>query len=182
MGQTLPVKIRDRRFDLFKEFSFPVIRAACMPMGSLGRMISTVQPMTGRASTMANMAYTLKTIEIKVLKKTIISHLKTNKKKFLKELKAALKLYKEVVEKELLDKLEDHRAGKRVDLNMHIPYPKDHSAEYDKLVAFFSATKEADVTITKEQWDAVVNDEWDFRVQASDTVGTLNAINSKYLS
>ena len=126
---------------------------------------------------MANMRYTLNSIESTVKRTLILETLQANKKKYVAEFLKAQELYHKMATEALESRLHAFREGKGKDLSFNIPKPKNHTSEYDKTIAFFEASNDESITLTKEQWDSIVNDEWDFRFEASTIIGALNEIN-----
>lgn len=110
---------------------------------------------------------TLNTIEIDVPRSKLIDSLKKSKEKFKEEHAKALEEWSELVGK-YIDKckalLSEGKLGQR-DLYLNAHKPEDKAGEYDKIIGFFEASSDDTITITKEQYDCIENDEWDWRLQ-----------------
>lgn len=133
---------------------------------------------------MANMGSLLRDVEVDVKVAPLLLKLLENKEKYIKVRQEALKTYSTLVDRELEDRLKAHRKagpGKETNLTFNIPYPTDFSEEYDTLMQFLKAVVGQTVTLEKSQYDAIMNDYWDFTRSVDITNRVLMTSMGKYL-
>lgn len=111
-------------------------------------------------------------VTIKV--KDLIKHLNKNKEQHIKDFASAKKIYLKKVIEHLETSLVKAKEGKLIKgeykHNMH--QPVDKSAEYDKYIGMFEMATEEEMTISVEDYDNFVNDEWHWVSQSK----TINAM------
>jgi hypothetical protein len=118
----------------------------------------------------------------------LITHLKANRDKHVSEYKEALKNYRFEVEQKLLaisaladkqveDKKFDNFEALRIALNslVMLTVPKDAEKMYDQYINMLGNTISGEIELSAEDANAIINDGWDWAVEAS-------LSNSTYLS
>jgi hypothetical protein len=127
-------------------------------------------------------------IKLKYDVNVLITHLKANRDKHVSEYKEALKNYRFEVEQKLLtisaladkqveDKKFDNFEALRIALNslVMLTVPKDAEKMYDQYINMLGNTISGEIELSAEDANAIINDGWDWAVEAS-------LSNSTYLS
>jgi hypothetical protein len=76
---------------------------------------------------------------------------------------------------ELDRRLEDARAGRKIDLSFGLPEPQDHTADYDREIRMLELETEDVVILSAHLFDQLVMDNWGWSA-------TFTATNSAYLA
>lgn len=107
----------------------------------------------------------------------LIKHLKKNKAQHQKDFTSAKRIYLEKVMEFFEKSMTDVKAGKLVKgeykHNMHQPIEK--SKEYDKYIGMFELAEETEMTISVEDYDNFVNDEWHWVSQSKTILAMYNS-------
>lgn len=112
----------------------------------------------------------------------LIGKLRENKAKYVKEHAAAMDEWRKLVKAELEEKVKKLESGdlEQNDLSFEAIRPIDRSAQYDKMIGFFEASVEPILKLTKQQYDCIVNDQWDWRQDAARISASNRGTMSRY--
>lgn len=98
---------------------------------------------------------------------TIIEHLLKNKEKHIKHYEEAVKGYLDYLKKELENRLASVEAGNiERNYNLATTVPVNRVESYDKYIKLFSMNEEDIVELTVQDYDAIINDNWSWALQA----------------
>ena len=101
-------------------------------------------------------------IEIQVDRSKLLETLKTNleeHKRIVKEAKAG---YLAAAQQDLLDRIEQLRKGKLVDLSFKRQVPRSYAKVYEQLIRMLEYSSQDLISIDAEQFRHIVDDDWDW--------------------
>ena len=101
-------------------------------------------------------------IEIQVDRSKLLETLKTNleeHKRIVKESKAG---YLAAAQQDLLDRIEQLRKGKLVDLSFKRQVPRSYAKVYEQLIRMLEYSSQDLISIDAEQFRHIVDDDWDW--------------------
>lgn len=99
---------------------------------------------------------------VTVKKADLLKRIKENRTKHAEAVKEAQVGYREAVIKELDRMLLDAREGRRIQIQVHLPVPVDHTREYDQIVDQLEMSVDTDITLDTHSFNAYVRDEWEW--------------------
>lgn len=99
------------------------------------------------------------TVDKKTLMETISKNREEHREVFLK----AQKKYRKAVIKLLDERLEQARAGKRIDLAIRLPEPVDYTDSYDTALAMLEWETEDTVQLSQHDFERYVQNNWEWR-------------------
>ncbi len=75
----------------------------------------------------------------------------------------AVEGYRTAVIKALDSRLEDVKAGRKVDLYIRLPEPTNHTADYDSVLEMLAMTTAEQIVLDQDMFRMYVLDEWDWQ-------------------
>jgi hypothetical protein len=93
-------------------------------------------------------------------KNELLTILEANRARHRDVFLAAQDGYRRRVIQELDRRLEDARAGRKIDLLFRLPEPEDHTADYDREIKMLELETGITVVLTTREFDQLVMDNW----------------------
>lgn len=113
--------------------------------------------------------------DVNVDRKELLSKVEGNRKVHREVFLAAQKGYKKLAIEHLAKSLRDARGGRRFATSLSLPFPQDHTDDYDRVIAMLKMSKDDTIIITSADFAAYVMDQWAWK-------SMVNMSNSPYLS
>lgn len=103
-------------------------------------------------------------IALTVKKSDLLSALIGHKEAHKSDYTKAVTVYWRDMKKEMTKRLQDAEDNKyrKDNFSISMVVPEDKTDMYDKYIGFLEMAKEEEMTISLDQYDAYVNDEWDW--------------------
>ena len=117
-------------------------------------------------------------MELKVVVKTseLLDILTKNREKHYSEYKEAVRIYHKKALEELRMRMEAFKAAESntVGLDFKLPRPKHYLKSYDTAIGMFKMHQEPTITLSSEQFQNFIQDNWNWRNSYSMTTGVYN--------
>ena len=102
--------------------------------------------------------------QITVKKEILMAKLQENLKKHVEDYKEAMNGYKEQALKVLNEQLECIKNGELLDIGkLNFQTPRSYEKEYKKAIGMLEMSEETIITITAEEYDSYILDEWSWK-------------------
>lgn len=105
--------------------------------------------------------------DVIVLKADLVKYLKENAEEHRQQFLEAQDGWREYIIKQLDERLEDARSGRKVNHSFNIPSPEDHSVDYQRVIKMVEMSIEDTLKISENEFAKYVMDDWDWKVQWS---------------
>ena len=114
--------------------------------------------------------------DVTVSKLVLLSRLKENLKRHREIFEDALVGYRSAVIKVLDERLQDAKAGRRINQIIGLIEPQDHTKDYESVIDMVELSVDDTITLPEHDFRAYVRDEWAWKQQF---VGSTAMYNSK---
>lgn len=98
--------------------------------------------------------------DIHVDKNELLAILRENRANHRETFEKAQVVFRERLIEELDRKLEDARAGRRVDVHVRLPVPEDHTGDYDRVIRMLELEVDTTVMLSEQDMNQYVQDQW----------------------
>lgn len=110
---------------------------------------------------------------VMVEKTALLEIVRGNREKHRAIFMDAVKGFRDKAIQILDERLADARAGRRIDISIHLPRPVDQTRDYDKIIKMLEMSVDLEIELTQVEFGQYVMDDWSWKKQFS-------AINKAY--
>jgi len=104
-----------------------------------------------------------------VKKAELIEVIRANREGHRDVFERALEGYRQVVTRELEDKLDDIREGKLIESWSRYPVPEDHTKDYDRILRMLELDVRDEMELSEQEVAWFIMDDWDWKRQWNTT-------------
>jgi hypothetical protein len=118
--------------------------------------------------------------KIEVLKADLLTKLQANREDHRAIFEEALAGFQTEAEQELQSQIDLLRAGKRRDIRIVKPVPRDHTSDYDRAIAMIEMALGETIVLREEDFAQYVMDDWGWQGQFLSNVYGSSIANRKF--
>lgn len=100
---------------------------------------------------------------IKVKKEDLLKVLRDNRAKHRQIYEEAIEGYRKTVITEFERRLEDAKAGRKIDIRFSLPQPQDQTKDYDRAIGMLEMTIEDVIQLQEHEYQQYVMDDWSWK-------------------
>jgi hypothetical protein len=98
-----------------------------------------------------------------VRKEQLLERLQVNREQHRRVFEEAMEGFRRRLEEELERRLADVRAGRRVELYIHLEPPEDHTKDYDTVIEMVEWCTQDLIVLSRQDFRAFVRDDWQWK-------------------
>lgn len=102
---------------------------------------------------------------VTVRKQELLDILRENRTNHRAIFEEACEGYQKETERILQEHLDEVRAGKRKKITVSLPYPEDHTKDYDRAIKMVEMSVNDEITMTDYDFQSYVMDDWQWKRQ-----------------
>ena len=100
---------------------------------------------------------------VRVPRQELLGRIKENRENHKEVVAEALEGYRVAVIEELEKRIDQIKAGKKIDTYVRLPQPEDHTIDYTTVIGMLEMSTEETVTLGPDEYASFVEDRWDWR-------------------